>query len=78
MPPETCSRDEAQVHNNNKNKTKINSGTENKRKQTKKKKSLNIAESSYLRRFDSSGEKLRLGYKTNFVQKVVTPYSLDY
>lgn len=77
MPPETCSRDEAQVHNNNKNKTKINSGTENKRKQTKKK-SLNIAESSYLRRFDSSREKLRLGYETNFVQKVVTPYSLDY
>ena len=77
MPPGTCSRDEAQVNNNNKSKTKINSGTENKRKQTKK----NIIEhskSSYLRRFDSSREKLRLGYKTNFVQKVVTPYSLDY
>lgn len=77
MPPGTCSRDEAQVNNNNKNKTKIKSGTENKRKQTKKI-SLNIAKSSYLRRFDGSREKLRLGYKTNFVQKVVTPYSLNY
>ena len=42
MPPGTCSRDEAQVNNNNKNKTKINSGIENERKQTKKI-SLNIA-----------------------------------